>query len=79
MVAMERAIAARDFQAFGALTMADSNQFHATCLDTSPPIFYMNDASRQVIGLVEQWNAQAGEIKVGWKANCRVPSHTLRH
>ncbi|GAQ91371.1 diphosphomevalonate decarboxylase [Klebsormidium nitens] len=66
MVAMERAIAARDFQAFGALTMADSNQFHATCLDTSPPIFYMNDASRQVIGLVEQWNAQAGEIKAAY-------------
>ena len=27
------------------LTMADSNQFHATCLDTYPPIFYMNDTS----------------------------------
>jgi diphosphomevalonate decarboxylase len=28
--------------------MADSNQFHATCLDTLPPIFYLNDTSRQV-------------------------------
>jgi diphosphomevalonate decarboxylase len=28
--------------------MADSNQFHATCLATLPPIFYLNDTSRQV-------------------------------
>ena len=35
--------AGRDFETFGQLTMADSNQFHATCLDTYPPIFYLND------------------------------------
>ena len=35
----------QDFDTFGQLTMADSNQFHATCLDTYPPIFYMNDTS----------------------------------
>jgi mevalonate pyrophosphate decarboxylase len=64
LAAVERAIASCDFQQFGALTMADSNQFHATCLDTAPPIFYLNDVSRQIIGLVERWNAQAGEIKV---------------
>ncbi|CAM6083135.1 unnamed protein product [Calypogeia fissa] len=39
---------------------ADSNQFHATCLDTYPPIFYMNDTSRRLIGLVERWNSHKG-------------------
>jgi mevalonate pyrophosphate decarboxylase len=39
MIRMERAIIERDFTAFAELTMQDSNQFHATCLDTYPPIF----------------------------------------
>ena len=33
--------------------MMDSNSFHATCLDTFPPIFYLNDVSRAVIRVVE--------------------------
>lgn len=43
---MEKAYLEKDFETFGKLTMQDSNQFHATCLDTYPPIFYMNDISR---------------------------------
>jgi diphosphomevalonate decarboxylase len=42
---MEEAIKNRDFTSFAKLICADSNQFHAVCLDTSPPIFYMNDTS----------------------------------
>jgi diphosphomevalonate decarboxylase len=45
---MEEAYRKRDFATFGKLAMQDSNQFHATCLDTYPPIFYLNDTSRQV-------------------------------
>ncbi|KAI5790121.1 GHMP kinase [Geopyxis carbonaria] len=60
MAAMKAAIAARDFDSFAALTMADSNQFHAVCLDTSPPIFYLNDVSRGAIRVVEELNRAAG-------------------
>ena len=56
MVAMEKAIARRDFEAFASVTMRDSNSFHATCLDTRPPIFYMNDVSRAAIRAVENLN-----------------------
>eukprot|EP00466_Bigelowiella_natans_P012481 jgi/Bigna1/68404/fgenesh1_pg.6_\ len=42
MEAMKAAIRTKDFDAFAKLTMADSNQFHAICLDTEPPLFYMN-------------------------------------
>ena len=31
---LKEAYLARDFETFGRLTMVDSNQFHATCLDT---------------------------------------------
>lgn len=53
---MEEAIRNRDFASFAQLTCADSNQFHAVCLDTCPPIFYMNDTSHRIISIVEKWN-----------------------
>ncbi|KAK0655382.1 GHMP kinase [Cercophora newfieldiana] len=60
MDAMEKAIKERDFAAFAEVTMRDSNSFHATCADTYPPIFYMNDVSRAAIRAVEAINAAAG-------------------
>jgi diphosphomevalonate decarboxylase len=56
MKEIEGAIQARDFDTFARITMADSNQFHAVCLDTAPPIFYLNDVSRSIIVLVEEIN-----------------------
>ena len=60
MKEMERAIADKDFETFAKVTMRDSNSFHATCADTDPPIFYMNDVSRAAIRAVESINARAG-------------------
>ncbi|KAI9801399.1 MAG: hypothetical protein M1825_003378 [Sarcosagium campestre] len=62
MLAMERAIRERDFESFASLTMKDSNGFHATCLDTEPPIFYLNDVSRAAIRAVEALNQKAGRL-----------------
>ena len=55
---MTKAIEDKDFAKFAELTMRDSNQFHAVCMDTYPPIFYMNDTSRAAIKLVEHINAE---------------------
>ena len=55
------AIQARDFDRFASITMADSNNFHATCLDTTPPIFYMNDVSRAIVQLTEELNRASEE------------------
>ncbi|NXY91529.1 MVD1 decarboxylase, partial [Alcedo cyanopectus] len=63
---MMRHIRERDFEGFGQLTMQDSNQFHATCLDTFPPIFYLNDTSRHIIALVHRFNAHHGCTKVAY-------------
>lgn len=60
--AMEAAVKAKDFETFGKITMQDSNQFHAVCLDTYPPIFYMNDVSKAIIRLVHVLNEHAGKI-----------------
>lgn len=59
MAEMESAVRARDFDAFARITMCESNGFHATCLDTEPPIFYLNDVSRAAIRAVEGINARA--------------------
>ncbi|KAK0336923.1 diphosphomevalonate decarboxylase [Friedmanniomyces endolithicus] len=61
MTAMEECIKDRDFATFADLTMKDSNNFHATCLDTSPPVFYMNDTSRAAVRVCEAINTRAGK------------------
>lgn len=56
MSTIEAAIKSRDFDSFAQITMKDSNSFHAVCLDTTPPIFYLNDVSRAIISVVEELN-----------------------
>jgi diphosphomevalonate decarboxylase len=64
--AIEEAYVNRDFETFGKITMQDSNQFHATCLDTYPPIFYLNDISRIIIRIVHVINAHYGNIRAAY-------------
>lgn len=66
MVEMVEAIRKKDFPAFAELTMKDSNQFHATCLDTYPPIFYLNSVSQQVINVVHRYNQHYKETRVAY-------------
>ncbi|CAN6674973.1 diphosphomevalonate decarboxylase [Trichomonascus vanleenenianus] len=60
-VDMKKAILDKDFAQFAQLTMIDSNQFHACCLDSYPPIFYLNDTSRAAIRVVEEINRVANK------------------
>lgn len=62
MKAIEQAIKDRNFSTFAEITMQDSNNFHATNLDTWPPTFYLNDTSRATIRLVHDLNQATGRI-----------------
>jgi diphosphomevalonate decarboxylase len=64
--AIEAAYLARDFAKFGEITMRDSNQFHAVCLDTYPPIFYMNDVSKGIIRAVHAFNEFHGRVRAAY-------------
>lgn len=64
--AIEKAFLERDFETFGRITMQDSNQFHAICLDTYPPIFYMNDTSKMIIRLCSIINEHFGCVKAAY-------------
>jgi len=66
LAAIEAAYLAKDFETFGKITMQDSNQFHATCLDTYPPIFYLNDISRMIIRIVHVINGFYGHVKAAY-------------
>lgn len=66
MVEMIEAVRKKDFPAFAEITMKDSNQFHATCLDTYPPIFYLSGVSKQIISLVHRYNKHYGETRVSY-------------
>lgn len=64
---MEKAIREKNFPTFGELTMKESNQFHAVCLDTFPPCVYMNDRSHNFSDFVHKYNNIQGEIRVSFK------------
>ncbi|XP_047566092.1 diphosphomevalonate decarboxylase isoform X2 [Lutra lutra] len=66
MAEMARCVQERDFPGFAQLTMKDSNQFHATCLDTFPPISYLSDTSWRIVHLVHRFNAHHGQTKVAY-------------
>ena len=63
---MLTAIKERNFHDFAEITMRDSNQFHAICQDTYPPIRYMNDISWSVVSLVHYFNKLYGCNKVAY-------------
>jgi diphosphomevalonate decarboxylase len=61
METMKKAILKKDFESFAKVTMMDSNSFHAVCLDTFPPIAYLNPTSFAAIKLVGDINKKAGK------------------
>lgn len=59
---MKKTILDKNFKEFADLTMKDSNSFHATCLDSFPPIFYLNDTSKKIIKLIHLINEFYNEV-----------------
>ncbi|KAJ1356601.1 hypothetical protein KIN20_014334 [Parelaphostrongylus tenuis] len=62
---LHEAFKAHDFAEFARITMLDSNQLHAICLDTLPPLKYMSDASWLVIHAVNEFNSR-GQIRAAY-------------
>jgi len=66
MLEMESAIIAKDFPRFAELTMRDSNEMHACCADTFPPIQYMNSTSHSIVKFVHSYNEYRNRVCVGY-------------
>ena len=66
MTEMTNAIMSKDWSLMFELTSKDSNSFHACCLDTFPPIHYLNQESFGLIDLVCEFNRTKGKQLVGY-------------
>ncbi|KAK2140167.1 hypothetical protein LSH36_1457g00007, partial [Paralvinella palmiformis] len=58
------AILDKDFKTFAEETIKESNQMHAVCLDTYPPICYQTDTSHDIMRIIHAINKYYGEMKV---------------
>ncbi|XP_033117188.1 diphosphomevalonate decarboxylase-like [Anneissia japonica] len=64
--ALIKAIGEKDFETFAINTMKENNQFHAVCLDTYPPISYLNDTSHAIQQLAHSFNEHFKCAKVAY-------------
>jgi len=81
---LKDAISTKNFPQLAEIVMKDSNQFHAVCADTYPPMFYLSDTSCQLIELVHAFNELHDQCRVAYTfdagPNCclLMEEHTLR-
>ena len=61
-VKLEDAILRKDFGTLAEITIKDSNNMHATMLDTYPPIIYLNDMSKEIMYKVTELNESEGKM-----------------
>jgi diphosphomevalonate decarboxylase len=82
IVAMKRAIAARDAAALFEQTMVECDSFRLVCETTDPPLDYLVPASRAVLAEVRAANAEAGAAIAGYTHDAGAHVHvftTKRH
>ena len=66
MKKIKDAIDRRDFHSFAEICMKESNQLHAICRDTFPPLDYLNEVSQNVISLVHAYNRNYPSCRVAY-------------
>lgn len=59
--------------------MKESNSLHAVCLDTYPPIFYMNETSRLIIKAATALNAASGAPRVAYSIDAGFHVFVFTH
>lgn len=58
--AAKQFIETKNFESLSDIIMKESNDLHANCAATFPPIYYMNDVSRAVVAAIHRMNEETG-------------------
>ena len=72
---MKSAILSRDLEAFLSLAMKESSNMHAVMLDSTPPIIYLNDISREIMRAVHAFNELEGGTVAGYTFDAGPNAH----
>ena len=71
------AIEKRDFQMMAEIIMKDSNNMHATMLDTWPPIMYLNDNSKEIIYAIHELNDKKNKYVAAYTFDAGANAHII--
>ena len=76
---IEKAVKNRDIDLLSRIIMKDSNNMHATMLDTWPPIMYLNDSSREIIYKIHELNdsQKNGKYIAGYTFDAGPNAHII--
>ncbi|MDE1833224.1 MAG: diphosphomevalonate decarboxylase [Candidatus Micrarchaeota archaeon] len=67
----------RDFEKFAYIVMRDSNNMHATMLDSWPPIIYLTDKSKEVMEAVHGLNDSEGKMVAAYTFDAGPNPHVF--
>ncbi|XP_039266566.2 diphosphomevalonate decarboxylase-like isoform X1 [Styela clava] len=62
----KRAIIDKDFSLLAEIIMKESNQLHAVCLDSFPPLHYLSNESHTIMDLVHAYNKATGCTRLAY-------------
>jgi diphosphomevalonate decarboxylase len=74
---LEQAILAKEFSRIGEIIMRDSNNMHATMLDTWPPVIYLTSASTGIMAGIQELNESHGEIIAAYTFDAGPNAHII--
>ncbi len=74
---IEKAVKDRDIDMLSMTIMRDSNNMHATMLDTWPPIMYLTDASKEIIYGIHDMNDTEGKCIAGYTFDAGPNAHII--
>lgn len=63
---IQNAILQKDFQTFASIAIQDSDEFHEICLDSEPPIDYLNETSHKIQFIIKSLNSISNKFIAGY-------------